>query len=392
MTASNVNSVDVIIAAHHEQRHIADCLNALLSMNDAGLSASNIIVVINEETDSTLDIVRQFGVRYGVSGRKSAAAARNFGLQMSQSEFVAFVDAHCIVSRNWLTSLTAPFREMAVGACLGGIDYICENALTEPFMHASLYANDRTLARHTIWAETSPLPWVPSGNAAYRRKALAAVGTFDESLAYCEDVDLSWKIFLHGYRLEHVPSARVSHYDASSPMAFLKKFVRYGEGAAHVSQLYFFLDLKRPSIRTVVNKKSVLGNILQLAHNWGYHKETQKLAKQEFVSQNIDRQSIRVSPDLRKTFRYGAQHWRLADRCYYWHPGEERTVLLKLPSLKRTLLEGTAHYIFKMLIEGQPCDIANCLALKYSVDEEQATLDVQEFIGDLRDEGFLEAL
>jgi GT2 family glycosyltransferase len=48
--------------------------------------------------------------------------------------------------------------------------------------------------------------------AAYRRSMLDAVGLFDESLGgYCEDVDLSFRAKLAGFRCCYVPTARVYH-------------------------------------------------------------------------------------------------------------------------------------------------------------------------------------
>src|SRR5690606_17133112 len=50
------------------------------------------------------------------------------------------------------------------------------------------------------------------GAAAYRRAMLDDIGWFDERFfAYCEDVDLSFRAQLRGYRCLYVPTARVRH-------------------------------------------------------------------------------------------------------------------------------------------------------------------------------------
>jgi GT2 family glycosyltransferase len=56
-----------------------------------------------------------------------------------------------------------------------------------------------------------------AGAAAYRRRLLDEVGGFDEWLhAYLEDVDLSWRAQLRGWRCRFVPEARVYHHVSAS--------------------------------------------------------------------------------------------------------------------------------------------------------------------------------
>ncbi|ROQ36637.1 GT2 family glycosyltransferase [Frondihabitans sp. PhB188] len=61
-------------------------------------------------------------------------------------------------------------------------------------------------------------PFGFSGGAAFiRRAALAEVGGFDETLfMYYEDLDLSWRLRLAGYRIGFAPKARIVHLHAGS--------------------------------------------------------------------------------------------------------------------------------------------------------------------------------
>lgn len=55
------------------------------------------------------------------------------------------------------------------------------------------------------------------GSAAIRRDALDAVGGLDDSLfMYYEDTDLSWRLRLAGWRVQHVPDAVTVHRHAAS--------------------------------------------------------------------------------------------------------------------------------------------------------------------------------
>ena len=62
--------------------------------------------------------------------------------------------------------------------------------------------------------ETGETTWCSGAAALIRRKAFDEVGQFDERLyfMYCEDVDLSWKLWMGGWKCIYVPEASIRHY------------------------------------------------------------------------------------------------------------------------------------------------------------------------------------
>ena len=62
--------------------------------------------------------------------------------------------------------------------------------------------------------ETGETTWCTGAAALVRRKAFEEVDGFDERIffMYCEDVDLSWKFWLRGWKCIYVPDAVVRHY------------------------------------------------------------------------------------------------------------------------------------------------------------------------------------
>jgi GT2 family glycosyltransferase len=63
-------------------------------------------------------------------------------------------------------------------------------------------------------AKTGETSWCTGACVLVRRKAFEEVGGFDERIffMYCEDVDLSWKFWLRGWKCIYVPEAVVRHY------------------------------------------------------------------------------------------------------------------------------------------------------------------------------------
>jgi GT2 family glycosyltransferase len=61
--------------------------------------------------------------------------------------------------------------------------------------------------------KTGETTWCSGAASLIRRRAFEEVGGFDEKLffMYCEDVDLSWKLWLKGWKCFYVPEASVNH-------------------------------------------------------------------------------------------------------------------------------------------------------------------------------------
>ncbi len=63
--------------------------------------------------------------------------------------------------------------------------------------------------------KTGETTWCTGAAVLVRRKAFEELSGFDERIffMYCEDVDLSWKLWLRGWKCMYVPGAVVRHYN-----------------------------------------------------------------------------------------------------------------------------------------------------------------------------------
>jgi len=69
-----------------------------------------IIVVDNNSTDNTQEVIRQFPARYVFEPQVGRGPARNKGVQESQGKYLAFIDSDCIADPNWLKELVRGLR------------------------------------------------------------------------------------------------------------------------------------------------------------------------------------------------------------------------------------------------------------------------------------------
>src|SRR5690606_27942020 len=82
--------VTVVVPAFNAAPFLGVTLEALLTQT---IVPEQIIVVDDGSTDGTAAIAEQMGVRLIRQDQKGPGAARNRGLELAQTEFVAFCDA-----------------------------------------------------------------------------------------------------------------------------------------------------------------------------------------------------------------------------------------------------------------------------------------------------------
>lgn len=141
---------------------------------------------------------------------KSPAAARNAGLSVCTTDFVAFLDSDVVPLRGWLEALLGHFCDPAVALVAPRIVGAREaDGLVErcDFARSSLDLGQREAPVVPYGTVSS----VPGAAIICRRSALTEVGGFDETLASAEDVDLCWRFIEAGARLRYEPIALVSH-------------------------------------------------------------------------------------------------------------------------------------------------------------------------------------
>jgi glycosyltransferase involved in cell wall biosynthesis len=136
-------------------------------------------------------------IRYvPVFGSHGPAAARNAGLRMSRGEIVAFTDDDCIPGRDWLQAGCAVFVDGIAGAS-GRVVVPVSKRPTDYELNASRLE----------------LSEFVTANCFYRKKALLAIGGFDEQFsdAWREDSDLFFRLLKKQTKLVSAPDAVVVH-------------------------------------------------------------------------------------------------------------------------------------------------------------------------------------
>lgn len=210
--------VSVIVPVYNSESTVKDCIESLLSL-DYPAEHSEIIIVDNNSTDSTLDILNNYKFRIKIleEPKKGPSAARNKGIKQSIGHIIAFTDSDCVVDKYWLKNLISPFFESdneLIGVVAGKIKTM------KPCNYIAL-SGDLIHDHHK--AVNYEIPYAISMNWASRKDVLNNVGLFDEDFIRAQDSELSLRIFKKGYKLLYNENAVVYHKNPDSFRGLYRK-------------------------------------------------------------------------------------------------------------------------------------------------------------------------
>jgi GT2 family glycosyltransferase len=230
----------VVVAVHSDQR----ARRLLDSMACQSLGADRFEVIVIENGSHELsDVDGLHGlVRYRHASRANSAAARNIGLVAARGRFLLLTDADCVVDPDWVQTMcdvlsSGPFA--AVGGRIVPYEprtWVQRGAIT-------IVDGQNSLS----YLPAMPLPYVAGANAGFHTEQLREVGGFDEDLRSGNDVDVCYKLGLHGYRVGLAPAAVVRHEDRATLGAHFRRFRFYA-----IYQVLLFAKYRNASGRRAV--------------------------------------------------------------------------------------------------------------------------------------------
>ena len=216
----------IIVPFLNEEKYIEECIVSLLAQ-DFPKSEYEIIFIDNGSTDNSVSIVKKFSaVKLLKMERRNVYAARNMGIETAAGHIIAFTDADCVVSGDWLRHIYRGMEDADTLIALGDVSFSrkssfalkmfqdCQNARTE-------YAINR-LSRRKYYAYTNNMAIRTSVFEKFGPLAEWPVPGDTEIIQRCTANDENCKVAYLG-------GMKVFHLEVSGVMTWLKKTFFYGK-------------------------------------------------------------------------------------------------------------------------------------------------------------------
>ena len=194
--------ISVVIPAYNSDRFIADAINSVFEQK---IDNIEIIIIDDGSTDNTNEIVAKFGdkVSYFRQKNKGASCARNFGVNVANGTWIAFLDSDDSWSPNYLEhflSIVNYFDDVAL--------YYCGKIWVDEFGKPLLgNATQKIYPQGWILNTLLMNNYISSCSCVIVRKDIyISIGGFNEDPIFCngEDYDL-WLRIASNYRICSIP-------------------------------------------------------------------------------------------------------------------------------------------------------------------------------------------
>jgi glycosyltransferase involved in cell wall biosynthesis len=185
--------VSVVIPAFNEEKYIENCLQGLMVQIE---KPDEIIVVNNNSTDKTVEVVKKYPVTLINETQRGITPARNVGFNAAHYEIIARCDADSIPPPDWIKKIKEDFTNYKIDGLTGNFDYYDLPIRTNQHIFPNLYLKSmKVLLRGN---ET-----FVGFNMALKKEAWEKVKNevcLDDKKVH-EDTDLSIHLVKHGYKI-----------------------------------------------------------------------------------------------------------------------------------------------------------------------------------------------
>ncbi len=259
--------VTVLVAAHNEEKVIANILAALMTVKYP--EDKMLVVPVNDRsTDGTRTIINEFVQRFPgrirpfhrTGGKGGKAAALKDAMELVETEIILIFDADYIPGAGLIRQLTAPFFDPEVGGVMGRVVPINvgANLLTRllDLERAGGYQVDQQ-ARMNLRL----VPQHGGTVAGVRRSALREIGGWNDN-SLTEDTDLTYRLLLYGWKMVYQNRSECYEEVPETWQVRRKQIMRWAKGhnqAMVTYGLHLLFGRHRATLRERIDGVLLLG-------------------------------------------------------------------------------------------------------------------------------------
>ena len=218
--------LSVIIASYNAEKTIKACLE---SLENQTIGKNFEIIVVDSSTDRTAMLIEKRFPKirlYRFAERKFCGDARNWGVSVATGEIIAFIDADCVASSDWIAKILTAHQSShpVIGGAIA-------NGNPDSIVGWAAY-----FCEFSRWMPNTPSAWmadVAGANMSYKLTVFSDIGKFIEG-TYCSDTNFHWRLKKLGHHPQFEPSILVFHHNIDTFLKFILHEFDHGKSFAQV--------------------------------------------------------------------------------------------------------------------------------------------------------------
>ncbi len=228
--------ISIIIPVYNRPDEIADLMASLAEQTDKNFEV--VIVEDGSTVECKQEVEKHKGsvdYKYFYKGNEGRSIARNYGMDRADGDFFVFIDSDCILPPDYIETLRKELKDNPTD-CFGGPD-----AAHESFSDTQKAINFAMTSFLTTGGirggKVSMEKFTPrTFNMGFSREVWRKTGGFREM--FSEDIDMSTRIRLNGFRILLYPDVKVFHKRRVDFRKFWRQVHIFGQSRITLKLLY----------------------------------------------------------------------------------------------------------------------------------------------------------
>ncbi|MFX1570572.1 MAG: glycosyltransferase family 2 protein [Promethearchaeota archaeon] len=208
----------IILSNYNGIKHIKECFDSLLNLN---YSNFEIILIDNHSQDKSVDFVRKNYPNVKIIENErdyGFSKANNIAATYAKGKYIALLNIDTVVDANWLIRLVDVAESSnTIGITVSKMYYYhdkkvinyaggnCDRYLKGVHIGDNKIDNKAYNTQREVF-------FACGAAVLIKRELYKKIGLFDPLYyAYSEDLDLSWRTWLFGYKVVYVPTSFIYH-------------------------------------------------------------------------------------------------------------------------------------------------------------------------------------